>query len=126
MEIPTAPIQQADRLHQASIIIDGLNVSAWDRPVLESIRAGGTTAINATAACWENFRETIKNIAGWQQRFADYPDLLLPVFRASDIAEAKRTGRLGVILGFQNASPIEDELDFLGIFHALGVRRFRP
>jgi membrane dipeptidase len=29
---------------------------------------------------------------------------------------------VGVILGFQNATPIENDLDRLGLFHALGVR----
>ena len=30
--------------------------------------------------------------------------------------------KVGVILGFQNASPIENHLDRLALFHALGVR----
>ena len=39
-----------------------------------------------------------------------------------DILQAKRENKVGVILGFQNATPIENDLDRLDLFHALGVR----
>ena len=40
----------------------------------------------------------------------------------ADIHAAKKLGKTGIILGFQNASPIENDLDRLGLFLALGVR----
>ena len=35
---------------------------------------------------------------------------------------AKEVGKVGVILGFQNATPIENDLGHLAVFHHLGVR----
>jgi len=43
------------------------------------------------------------------------------VCRAADIAAAKAAGKTGIILGFQNASPIEDRLDYLALYKRLGV-----
>ena len=39
-----------------------------------------------------------------------------------DILTAKKDGKVGIIFGTQNASPIENDLDRLALFHALGMR----
>ena len=39
-----------------------------------------------------------------------------------DILDAKRDGKTGVIFGWQNAGPIENDLDRLALFHQLGVQ----
>ncbi len=115
--------ETARDLYAQSIVIDGLNVSNWDSPaVYESLSAGGVTAINATAATWENFVDTLDNITPWLTRFRDYADVIAQVENVDDILQAKQDGKVGVILGFQNASPIENHLDRLALFHALGVR----
>ena len=111
------------RIYDESIVIDGLNVSNWDSSaVYQSIRGGGVTAINATIAIWEDYRTTVDHVAGWLRRFREYGDALTQIRTAADISRAKAEGRSGVILGWQNASPIENDLDRLALFHSLGVR----
>src|SRR5690606_16127384 len=39
-----------------------------------------------------------------------------------DLDRLRAEGRLAVFFGFQNGSPIEDNLDFLDVFYRLGVR----
>jgi membrane dipeptidase len=113
----------ARELYDNAIVIDGLNVSNWDSPaVFRSLRNGGVTAINATIATWENTLQTMDHVAAWRARFAAYRDKVIQVRSVDDIEEAKREGKTGVILGFQNASPIENHLDRLALFHDLGVR----
>ena len=113
----------AQDLYVNSIVIDGLNVSNWDSPaVYESLSAGGVTAINATIATWDNFLETMNHVTRWMRRFRERAGTLTQVKSAEDIRQAKRDGKVGVIFGFQNASPIENDLDRLALFHALGVR----
>ena len=51
-----------------------------------------------------------------------YDDILIPVKTAADILQAKQEGKVGVILGWQNASPIENHLSRFDLFHTLGVR----
>ena len=110
-------------VYEDAVVIDGLNVSNWDSPaVFQSLHAGGVTAINATVATWENFGQTMGHLAAWPGRFETYGDILVQVRSTADILRAKEEGRVGIMLGFQNASPIENELDRLAIFQDLGVR----
>jgi membrane dipeptidase len=117
-----ANVERSQALHASAIVIDALNVSRWSAEVFEHLNAGGLTAINATVAVLENFRETIVNIAGWQRMFEQYGALIMPVRNAGDIQRAKQAGKVGIILGFQNTSPIEEDLHLLSVFQQLGVR----
>ncbi len=111
------------RLYDEAIVIDALNVSNWESSaVFRSLHAGGLTAINATSAMWENYREGMDNIAAWLRRFREHSDILTQVKTVQDIHRAKADGRVGVIIGWQNASPIENDLDRLALFYELGVR----
>ncbi len=115
--------ESAASVYDESIVIDGLNVSRWDSPnVYRSLDAGGVTAINATIAVWEGFRETMDNIDGWLHRFRERADTLIHATSTADIERAKAEGKTAVVLGWQNASPIGNRLDRLELFHALGVR----
>ena len=108
-------------LHQDAIVIDGLIISKWGREVFRSMRAGGLTAANCTCSVWDGFRGTMENIAQWKRWFAEHDDLILQVFSTDDIRRAKREDRTGIILGWQNTAGIEDRIDFLGLYKALGV-----
>ena len=113
----------AREVYQESIVVDGLNVSNWDSSaVYESLRGGNVTAINATIAVWEKYTEAMDNVSAWLRRFRERSDTVTQVTRVQDILDAKRDGRTGVILGWQNATPIENDLDRLDLFYKLGVR----
>ena len=113
---------EARRIYDEAIVIDGLNVSNWESDaVFERLRAGNITAINATVATWENFLQTMDHLSAWMRRFREREDIL-QVKETADIHAAKKLGKTGIILGFQNASPIENDLDRLGLFLSLGVR----
>jgi membrane dipeptidase len=114
--------ESAHQLHAASIIIDGLEISRWGEEVFVNLRRGGLTAINATVAVIEGFNDTIRSIAGWYRMFEQYSSFIRPVRAVKDIYRAKEEGKTGIIFGFQNTSPIEDDLDRLTIFKELGVR----
>jgi len=107
--------------HKKLIVFDGLIVSNWSRAIFEDMKEGGITAANCTCAVWEDFRGTMENIAQWHKWFDEYSDIIIPVKRVSDIHRAKAEDKVGIVLGWQNASPIESELSFLRLFKALGV-----
>jgi membrane dipeptidase len=109
-------------LHKTLVVIDALEYSRWDREILEEWRTGGVTCVHATCAIWEDARTTIDTIGAWQRRFREHSDLIMPVRKGADIRTAKVRGLTGVILGFQNSSPIENDLALVEIFHELGVR----
>lgn len=114
--------EKAQAVHAAANIVDCLQISNWSKTVFKNMRRGGLTAVNCTCSILENFRETVKNLVWWRRAFEKYSDLIVPVLNTADIGTAKQTGRTGIILGFQNTSAIEDDLDLLTTFHDLGVR----
>lgn len=114
--------QSYRNIHDVMTVIDCLEISRWGKPVFEQMRQGGLTAVNCTCSILENFRQTINNIAWWQKAFTTFSDLIMPVHDTADINKAKQQNKTGIILGFQNTSAIEDDLDLLGVFHQLGVR----
>ena len=69
---------RAARVHAESVVIDGLNISNWQEPeTFSHLNQGGVTAVNATVAVWENFAETLDNIARWYPRFEKYADIMI-------------------------------------------------
>ena len=115
--------EKAVQVHKESIVIDCLHISNWNDPeVFANMHRGGVTATNATIAVWENFTETLDNIAQWYLKFEKYADIIMHVKTVADIKKAKAEGKSGIIFGFQNSSPVEDDLRRLSVLHELGVR----
>ena len=78
-------------------------------------------AVHVTIAYHENTRETLTRLGEWNQRFESYPDLIRPVYEPADLAKAKAEGRVGIIFGAQNCSPIEDEIRLVEVMRRLGL-----
>ena len=108
-------------MHADWTIIDGLQYSAWSREVFEQMREGGLNAVHVTIAYHENTRETLTRLGEWNSRFEAMPDLIRPVMNPEDIHKAKAEGRIGIIFGAQNCSPIEDEIRLIELMRQLGL-----
>ena len=110
-------------IFEQAIIIDGLDTSKWGRKsVYRSLRDGGVTAINATIAVWDDYQAVLHKITHYLEWFDQFSDLIRPVHTVDDIRAAKAENRTGIILGWQNAAPIGNDLRRLRLFHELGVR----
>ncbi len=103
------------------ILIDGLQYCRWDRETMGHLRAGGVAAVHVTVVYWENARETLTRLGEWNRRFETFPDRIVRVESSAEIVEAARTGRTGIFFGFQNCSPIEDEIGLVEVYRRLGV-----
>ena len=108
-------------LHRDAIVIDGLEICNWSRDVFEDMRNGGLTAVNCTCSVWEGIRGSLDNIAQWKKWFQENDDILRQVFTTEDIRRAKQENKTGIYLGWQNSWGIEDRIDYLQLFKALGV-----
>ncbi len=113
--------ERAAALHARAVVFDGLSTCNWSRTIFEEMRAGGVTAVNAASVLWEDLRGGLDNITAWKMMLEENADLLRPVRTVADIHAAKREGRTGISIGWQNTSPIEDRLQDIGIFKDLGV-----
>jgi len=93
--------------------------------MIANARASGITAVNATCSALQpgaEFVETVRNISYWERECRAHPDVLMLVHSVADIVEAKRTKRVGVILGFQDTTMLDTDLSRLDLFRDLGVR----
>ena len=108
--------------YKDAIFIDGLVISKFSRAVFEDMKKGGITAANCTCSVWHNFHDTMSNIAQWKSWFREWDDILVQVHDVNDIEQAKIDGKVGIILGWQNTSGLDNDLDNLILFRDLGVR----
>lgn len=104
------------------MLIDNLQYANWSEKIFRQLREGGVDAIHVTIAYHENFRETVLNFEKWNRWFEQYPELIMKGQWASDIDAARETGRTAVFFGFQNPSPIEDDIGLVEVVHTLGAR----
>ena len=99
-----------------------MNVSNWEsKNVYRDLRKGNVNVINATVATWENYSQTLANISTWYSRFNNRPEISL-IKNVNDILKSADNNKTGIIMGFQNASPIENNLDYLYTFNELHVK----
>ena len=111
----------SDKLHADSVVIDAVcPLVADDARFLEWYRQGGVTALAPTVASVENARGALSRLSMWAGLLRTREDLVL-VRRATDVEHAKRDGRLGIYFHFQGTDPIEDNLDLIDLYKALGV-----
>ncbi|MBT0958470.1 membrane dipeptidase [Alphaproteobacteria bacterium KMM 3653] len=102
--------------------IDNLQYAKWSEKVFRQMREGGLDAVHVTVAYHENFRETVLNLEQWNRWFEAFPELIFKGQWASDVEHARATGRTAIFFGFQNPSPMEDDIGLVEILHTLGGR----
>ena len=102
--------------------IDNLQYANWSEKIFRQMREGGLDAVHVTIAYHENFRETVLNMEQWNRWFEQFPDLIVQGRSAADVRHAHETGRTAIFFGFQNPSPIEDDIGLVEILHDLGAR----
>lgn len=103
-------------------LIDNLQYANWSEKIFRQMREGGVDAVHVTIAYHENFRETVLNIEAWNRRFELYPDLIFMGRSGEDVRKAQKENRTAIFFGFQNPSPIEDDIGLVEVWHALGCR----
>lgn len=123
---PRSTVEQAandiDKLYEKAIVIDGLVISrGWDEDSFAALAKSGYTGFNTSLAS-RNLSSAMKSLAEWRQRIEDNPDRLIYATTADDFVQAKKEGKVAVMLGFQNATMIEQSVDNLDTLYAAGTR----
>lgn len=103
-------------------LIDNLQYANWSEKIFRQMREGGVDAVHVTLVYHESFREMVLQLEAWNRWFEDYPDLIFKGTSAADVRAAQETGRTAIFFGFQNPSPIEDDIGLIEICHQLGIR----
>ncbi len=102
--------------------IDNLQYAKWSEKIFRQMREGDVDAVHVTIAYHENFRETVLNMEQWNRWFEQFPDLIFQGFTGADVRLARETNRTAIYFGYQNPSPIEDDIGLVEIHHKLGAR----
>jgi membrane dipeptidase len=93
---------------------------------LADIRASGLTALNLTVGALGSgadvFEQTFKTIGFWEREIDAHPDVLMKIKSAADLERAKASRRLGIVYGFQDATPLGEDPDRVELFSRFGVR----
>ncbi|WP_195818536.1 membrane dipeptidase [Roseobacter sp. MH60115] len=103
-------------------LIDNLQYANFSPSIFEEMRAGGVDAVHVTIAYHESFREMVLNLEQWNRWFEAHPELIFKGTTGDDVRRAQETGRTAIFFGFQNPSPIEDDIGLVEICHQLGIR----
>jgi membrane dipeptidase len=129
---------RAIALVKESLVIDMLDQFLYRRDMQSKLRAWLTKPGAFTAADFQRFKDSginvinfgegpdnyeagIKLLADWNAFLAMYPDWLLRISTAGDLARAKSSGRYGILFGFQNAAHFR-RVEDVDVFYGLGQR----
>ena len=104
------------------LIIDALQYSNWSEKIFRQMNEGGVSAVHVTICYHEYFQEMVENIIAWNRRFEQYSELIFHGLGVDDVRKAHSDGRTAIFFGFQNCSPIEDNIGLVEICHQLGAR----
>ena len=105
-----------------SLFIDALQYNNWSEEILKQINQGGLSAVHVTICYHEDFQEMVQNVVDWNRRFEDFSSLIFLGRTAADVVKAQKEGRTAIFFGFQNCSPIEDNIGLVEVCHQLGAR----
>ena len=102
--------------------IDCLQYCNWSEKIFRQMREGGVDAVHVTIAYHEMFREMVANVEQWNGWFERHSNLIFAGRTGDDVRQARSEGRTAIFCGFQNPSPIEDDIGLVEICHMLGAR----
>ncbi len=123
---PNARLEKFLRQKETGNPVAGMPGLALDPRALKDLITSGTTAINLTlgyvAGPMEPYEYSVSEIAKWNQRIHMHDAHLLKVWSAEDIKRAKAEGKVGIIMGFQNAAMMGDNADRVDTFAGLGLK----
>ena len=102
--------------------IDNLQYCNWSRKIFEINRSAGLDAVHVTIVYHEDFDELQLEIKKWEKLFHENSDLIFLGKNFQDIDKANKENKTAIFFGFQNCSPIEDDINLVEKVHQLGCR----
>jgi len=102
--------------------IDNLQYCNWSKEIFKINNEAKLDAVHVTIAYHEDFNEVKKNIEAWHKHFKDNKDLIFHGKTFKDIEKAHQEKKTAIFFGFQNCSPIEDDIGLVEKVYDLGAR----
>ena len=102
--------------------IDNLQYCNWSRKIFEINKEAGLDALHVTMVYHEDYYEFLDKLKEWNKLFKDNSDLIFLGKDYKDIDKAKSENKTAIFFGFQNCSPIEDNINLVEKIHEQGCR----
>ena len=104
------------------MLIDGLQCGHFDRSVLEQLRSAGVGCVTVTLGFWEFAIQAMDAVGWWRDLARDNADVMGIAYSADQIEAIDKSGRIAVLLGFQNATLFDSRIRFVELFADMGIR----
>ena len=102
--------------------IDNLQYCNWSRKIFEINREASLDAVHVTIVYHEDYDELVLEVKKWEKLFDENSDLIFLGRNFEDIKKANEEKKTAIFFGFQNCSPIEDNINLVEKVHNLGCR----
>tara|TARA_Y100000590_G_scaffold60755_1_gene64812 strand:+ start:5256 stop:6224 length:969 start_codon:yes stop_codon:yes gene_type:complete len=102
--------------------IDNLQYCNWSREIFEINKKAGLDAVHVTVVYHEDYNEFLDKLNQWNILFKDNSDLIFLGKDFKDIERAKSENKTAIFFGFQNCSPIEDDIKLVEKVYEHGCR----
>ena len=102
--------------------IDNLQYCNWSRDIFLINREAGLNAVHVTLVYHEDYDEFLQRVSEWDTFFEENSDLIFLGKTFEDITKAQSENKTAIFFGFQNCSPIEDDINLIEKVHKLGCR----
>ena len=111
------------RVHEEAIVFDGTCPLLTHSPDHSSYYVeGGVTVVAPSLAANHDAGQAVKRIADWMNIIKERGHELMHVTEVEDFRRAKQLGKLGILFHFQNSLPLEQSIELVDVYRALGVR----
>jgi len=121
--------QRALEIHKKSIVIDALEAApvVGDVEYFDKLLQTGLTCISLTVIeTYDTTLDALGRFKGLYDLFENHSDKVIPVTTARDIEQAKKEGKIAVIMNAQNGEIIGRDIGLLSVFKRLGLRILQP
>ena len=102
--------------------IDNLQYCNWSRDIFLINREAGLNAVHVTLVYHEDYDEFLQRVKEWNSFFEENSDLIFLGKTFEDITKAQSDNKTAIFFGFQNCSPIEDDINLIEKVHEHGCR----
>ena len=102
--------------------IDNLQYCNWSREVFQINREAELDAVHVTVVYHEDYDEFLDRVKEWDNHFKENSDLIFLGKNFKDIERARKENKTAIFFGFQNCSPIEDDIGLIEKVHEKGCR----
>ena len=108
-------------MEEVNYRIDNLQYCNWNEEIFKINNEAKLDAVHVTIAYHEDYDEVQKNVETWKEYFNNFSNLVSHGNSYEDIDKAHKENKTAIFFGFQNCSPIEDDIGLVQSVRDLGA-----